>query len=234
MGPLERPVLLTRKDIEAMFDQVLERGVNLIENSASLGAEFALHLVMEYSKSRKIPIIVEDIFDTLPVYLTHLELMGVSVEDSDMRVIKVGGNQEAGNVLARVCFENDPHIYRRKIDRELEKIIPEGDYIHMVLGLERLLSIQNNAHTIHAILSPIKHKLCSDRGRSVYIVEKPLMENLPFNPLPLLEDVATSVIELVDEGEGVIRTKLKKSQLKLVMQKQAVLVSPREVLRWWE
>jgi len=234
MGSLESPIIITKDDIKVMFDQIRQTGIKLIENSASLGGEFILHAFIEYSKYRDIPLIIEDIFDTLPLYLAHLKLMGIGIEDEDIRVIKVGGTQEAGQVLAKVRFENSPHIYRRKIDEELERILPEGDYIHLVLGLERLLTIQNDTRTIHAILSSIRQKLDDERGVSVYLLEKPLIEDLPFNPLPFLENVATSVMELMDEEKGVIKIKLKKSHLALMMNTMFLLVSPREVLRWWE
>lgn len=234
MGPQDKITLVTKKDFNAIFDQTRDRGVTIIENSAPLGAEFALHMLIEYSKLRGIPLIVEDIFDTLPVYLAHLKLMGVSFEDSDIKVIKLGGSQETGHVLARVRFENNPHIYQRKIDRELERAIPEGDYIYLVLGLERLLYLQNDARTIRTILSSIKQKLGDERGMSIYLIEKPLIKELPFNPLALLEDAATSVVELTEDVGGIMRIRLKKSALTLLMRTEYMLVSPREVLRWWE
>ncbi|AJC72684.1 MAG: DUF257 family protein [Thermococcus sp.] len=234
MGPLERPTLITKNDLSTVFSQMKHEGVKIIENSASVGAEFILHALIGYSKCKGIPLIIEDIFDTLPVYLSHLELMGVSFEDSDMKVIKVGGSQEAGQVLAKIRFENDPTIYRRKVERELEKIIPEDNYIYLVLGLERLLSIQDDTHTIRVILSSIKQNLSNERGMNVYLIEKPLIANLPFNPLPLLEDFATSVLELTDEEGELIRIRLKKSRLTLLMHTGYLLISPREALRWWE
>lgn len=234
MGPRDKVTLVTKKDLNAIFDQTRDGGVTIIENSAPLGVEFVLHALIEYSKLKGIPLIVEDIFDTLPVYLTHLELMGVSFEYTDINVIKVGGSQEACNVLAKARFENDPHMYMSKLGQELEKIIPEGDYIHLVLGAERFLCLQNDAHTIRAILSSIKQKLSEERGMSIYSIEKPLIPNLPFNPLPLLEDAATSVVELTEDVGGIIRIRLKKSALTLLMRTEYMLVSPREVLRWWE
>ncbi|AIU69688.1 hypothetical protein TEU_04700 [Thermococcus eurythermalis] len=234
MNSLERRVMITKENIDIIFDYLLSGDVEVIENSAILGVEFALHMFMEYSKRRGVPLIVEDIFDTLPVYLTHLRFLGVNFEDLDMKVIKVGGSQDAGNVVARVRFETDPLIYQRKIDQKLQKIIPDGKYIHLVLGLERLLSIQNNPHMIRAVLSSIRQKLGEKDGMSVYILEKPLAKNPLFNPLPMLEDLATSVIELVDEGAGIIGVYLKKSRLALLMNTQRLLISPRDVVGWWE
>jgi len=234
MESLKKPILITKKDLDTVLDQIWPGGTTIIENSASLGAEFILHAFMEYSKRRRIPVIIEDIFDTLPVYLAHLEFMGLRFKDSDVRVIKVGGSQEAGNVLAKINFENDPYVYQRKINQALGRIVPEGPYIHLVLGLERLLFLQDDVHNMYTHLALIKQKLGDERKINVYLIERPIVESIPYNPLPLIEDIATSVVELTDEGEGVIRIRLKKSVLTILMNKEYLLISPREVLRWWE
>ncbi|QDA30746.1 hypothetical protein FH039_02765 [Thermococcus indicus] len=234
MEALKKPILITKKDLDAMLEQIWPGGTTIIENSASLGAEFTLHAFMEYSKRRRMPIVIEDIFDTLPVYLAHLEFLGVNPEGFNIRVLKVGGSQEAGNVLAKINFENDPHVYQKKIDQELKKIVPDGPYIHFVLGLDRLLFLQDDVHNMYTHLALIKQKLGDERRINVYLIEKSIVERIPYNPLPLMEDIATSVIELTDEGEGVIRIRLRKSIFTLLMNKEYLLISPREVLRWWE
>ncbi len=147
-------------------------------------------------------------------------------------MIKVGGAQEAGNVIARIRFENDPHVYQRKIDQELQKVVGDGVYIHLVLGLERLLFLQGDVRSAYTLLGLIKQKLGDKRRINVYLVEAPIMETLDFNPLPMLEDIATSAIELTSEGE-LIRMKFRKSVFTLLMHKEYVLISPRETLRWW-
>ncbi len=232
MEAFKKPVLVTKKDLDAMVEQIWPGGTTIIENRGALGAEFVLHAFIQYSKRKRIPLIVEDIFDTLPIYVGHLKLMGASVEEKDITVIKVGGAQEAGNVIARIRFENDPHVYQRKIDQELQKVVGDGVYIHLVLGLERLLFLQGDVRSAYTLLGLIKQKLGDKRRINVYLVEAPIMETLDFNPLPMLEDIATSAIELTSEGE-LIRMKFRKSVFTLLMHKEYVLISPRETLRWW-
>ncbi len=228
-----KTTIIAKNNLDLMFDHVQHGGIEIIENSTPLGVEFALHSIIEYSRHKGIPLIVEDIFDTLAVYLSHLNFMGINFEDSDIKVIKVSGGQEVGKVLARIRFENNPYVYRKKIDQELDRVIPEGKYIHLVLGLERLISLQNDPHTVRAILSLMKEKLSEERGMSIYIIEKSLVENLPLNPLPLMENVATSVIELTGEKRELIKIRLKKSRLALLAHTEYLFISPREVLRWW-
>ena len=232
MEALKKPVLITEKDLDELLEQIWPGGTTIVENRASLGIEFALHAFIQYSKKKGIPLIVEDIFDTLPVYMTHLRLMGVRVNDSDVKVIKVGGTQETGDVIAKIKFGNDPYVYQEKIDRELRKITGDSMYVHLVLGLERLLVLQGDVRSIYTLMGLIKQKLGDERRINLYLVETPIIETLDFNPLPMLEDLATSVIELQDEDE-LIDIKLKKSVFTLLMHRDHLLVSPREILRWW-
>ncbi len=232
MEAFKKPVLVTKEDLYTMVEQIWPGGTTIIENRGALGAEFVLHAFIQYSKRKGIPLIVEDIFDTLPIYMRHLRLMGVSINDRDIMVIKVGGTQEAGNVIARIRFENDPHVYQRKIDKELQKVVGNGVYIHLVLGLERLLFLQGDVRSTYTLLGLIKQKLGDRRRVNVYLIEAPIMETLDFNPLPMLEDIATSAVEVTNEGE-LIRMKFRKSVFTMLMHREYVLVSPRETLRWW-
>jgi len=233
MTPLKKPVLTTGEDMDGLLEQIWPGGMTLIENESSFGAEFILHSFIHFSKSRGIPLVVEDIFDTLPIYLTHLELMGAPIDESDVKVIKVGGSHEVGDVLGRIRFENDPYVYQQKLNGELKKMKVDGTYIHLVLGLERFITLQEGLYHTYTLLNLIRQKLGNERSMNVYLVEAPILRDLSFNPLPILEDIATSVAKLTDEGD-LIKIDLKKSVFTLLRHRGYILVSPRDVLRWLE
>ncbi|ASJ11800.1 DUF257 family protein [Thermococcus thioreducens] len=227
-----KSVVSSKEDLNALIDQLWPGGLTVIKNRAFLGGEFILHAFVYYSKIKGIPLIIEDVFDTLPIYMKHLEIMGVYIDKSDVNVIKVGGIQEYGNILGKIKFENDPNVYQRKIEKKLQEIMSKGRYIHLVLGLERFLTLQNDVHSTYILLSLIRQKLGDPRSINVYLVEPSVLESVNFNPLPMLEDMATSVIELEDDEE-LIRIKLVKSVFTLLNNKRYIIVSPREILRWW-
>lgn len=232
MIELKKSVLTTMEDMEKLIERITTGGITVIENSSAFGAEFALYFFKEFSEKSGIPLLIEDIFDTFPLCTTHLELMGFSLKTEGINVIKVGGSQEVGNVIGRIKFEEDPNVYQRKMERELEKL-PYKRYIHIVLGFERALMFQRGVYNIHALLNVIRGKLGDTRSKNVYIIEIPVVRGLEFNPLPLLEDIATSVVHISDEDE-LVRIRFKKSLLTLRMRKNSILVSPREVVRWWK
>ncbi len=231
MMELEKPVLTTMEDMEKLISHIATGGLTVVENSAALGAEFTLYFFREFSEKSGMPLLIEDIFDTLPVYETHLELMGFPLGMKGVDVIKVGGSQEAGRVISRIEFEEDPNVYQGKLERELEKL-PYEKYVHIVLGFERLLVFQKGIYNTYTLLNLIRRKLGNGRSKNVYIIERPVVEKQEFNPLPFLEDIATSVVQLRDEEE-LIRIRFRKSLFTLLARKSSILVSPREIIRWW-
>ncbi|WP_297420572.1 DUF257 family protein [Thermococcus sp.] len=232
MMELKKPVLTTAEDLEKLIENIKTGGLTIVENSSVFGTEFTLYFFKAFSEKNGIPLVIEDIFDTLPVYATHLKLMGFSPGMKDVNVIKVGGSQEVGNVVGRIEFEEDPNVYQRKLERELEKLSYER-YIHLVLGLERLLVFQKGIYNTYTLLNLIRRKLGSRRSKNVYIIERPVVEKLKFNPLPFLEDIATSVVQLSDEEE-LVKIRFRKSPFTLLAHKGHILISPREIVRWWE
>ncbi|WP_297460104.1 DUF257 family protein [Thermococcus sp.] len=232
MMKLYRPVLTTPEDVEDLFSRLWPGGVVLIENRSTLGAEFILSSFVHLSRNSGKVLIIEDIFDTLPLYTAHLDLMGVGVDWSEVRVIKVGGSREVGNVVGRIRFENNPYVYQKKLEEQLERAKPSGPYVHLVLGLERLLALQEGTHNAYSLFNLIRQKVGDEISTTVYLVEEPVVEGLRFNPLPMLEDVATSVVELTDEDE-LLRMNLRKSVFTLLHNRTRILLSAREIMRWY-
>ncbi len=94
-----------------IIESVKPGEIALLEYLPSYIPEFTLLKLIEYSKEREIPLIIDDNFDTLPVIAAHIENLGIKVDFSGVYVIKTGGRIEVGNVLAKVPFHPDPRVY---------------------------------------------------------------------------------------------------------------------------
>ncbi|WP_054841322.1 DUF257 family protein [Thermococcus peptonophilus] len=133
----------------------------LIENSTSLSAELSFYALLKISQKNGIPLIVEDIFDTLPIYIKHLELMGFYVPLESINVIKVAGIDGVGNVVEKLSFEADPNLYIPKKEIVISKIVGENAHILLILGMERLLMFQRNLRDLYPIVRYFKENLDS-------------------------------------------------------------------------
>lgn len=181
----------------------------LIENISSPGAELSFYTLLKVSQEKRIPLIVEDIFDTLPIYVKHIELMGFYVPLESINVIKVAGIDSVGNVVEKLSFEADPNFYIPKKERAVSKIVGENTpHILLILGLERLLMFQRNLRDLYPIVRYFRENLNSPNRATVSIIETPVLNSIKPNPLPMLESVASSVIELyMENGALIVRPK---------------------------
>ncbi|BAD85798.1 hypothetical protein, conserved, DUF257 family [Thermococcus kodakarensis KOD1] len=177
----------------------------LIENISSPGAKLSFYALLKVSKEKGIPLIVEDIFDTLPIYVKHIELMGFHVPSESINVIKVAGIDSVGNVVEKLSFEADPNFYIPKKERAVSKIVGDNTpHILLILGLERLLMFQRNLRDLYPIVRYFRENLNSPNRATISIIETPVLNSIKPNPLPMLESVASSVIELYMENEALI------------------------------
>ncbi|ASJ06543.1 DUF257 family protein [Thermococcus pacificus] len=172
----------------------------IVENRAPLGAEALLAILLRYTREREIPVFVDDILDAFPLYVKHLNLMGINPDLSSVRVLKMGGNETVGNVVNRGRFDMDPTVYISHYEKLFSSAAPKGEFIDIVLGIDRLFVFQDNLSGTWAILRAMKPIVTNRKRTAFYILESAIMENLRMKPLPVLEDLATSVFELKQEG----------------------------------
>ncbi|ALM76606.1 hypothetical protein TBCH5v1_2718 [Thermococcus barophilus] len=72
----------------------------------SLIPEFSFLFFVEYASRKDMPVIVDDILDSLYVIKQHLEFIGIDTKFfEDITVIKVGGTNIVGNVHQHIPLE---------------------------------------------------------------------------------------------------------------------------------
>ncbi|ASJ02203.1 hypothetical protein A3L09_02435 [Thermococcus profundus] len=216
--------------IESLLKKLKPGGMTLIENESSMGAEMTLYVLSKYAKKMGMSIIIEDVLDIFPLYVKHMEMMGLGIDLNSVEVIKIGGSEDYGKVAGRINVSDDPEVYTRK----------RRDYLrekkkHLLInpGLERYLAFHNDFSSVYALINSIKSSMDTNVRFNVYIVDVPILENLELNPLPILEDIATSVVHLQDTGEY-LDIRFKKSIFTLMYDINRVLVSPKDIVSWGE
>lgn len=221
----------TAKDIERILDEVRFGGFTLVKNYSMIGAELTLYALLNYTYGHSLPVIVEDIFDAFVGYVRHFEVMGLAPPMDHVGVLKVGGIDEVGNVFGKLQFEADPLLYIKKKERAVKEAIGDDPHVYIITGFERLLGFQRDIKSVYAIASHMREELGNEKRLVISIVEGHVIEGFPMNPLPLLEGVATSVIELHDHGD-VVCLDLKKSVFNILGGTNKIFVRPADVVGW--
>ncbi|WP_256957813.1 DUF257 domain-containing protein [Thermococcus litoralis] len=84
-----------------------------------------------------------------------------------------------------------------------KKFFLRGKYINIVLGLERLFAFFQEPVEFYTVINSIQGFLGNKSRKAFYIIDKNVASNLKFNPIPELEEMATTVVYIKGEyGKG--------------------------------
>ncbi|AFK22524.1 DUF257 family protein [Pyrococcus sp. ST04] len=192
--------LLNSLILEKKFGETI-----IVENSAKIGIEILIKAIFEASRILNVPILVEDILDTFPIYAEHLKLMGVDIlKAENMKIFKIGGVKDIGEIAKKVPFESDLRMYLTIYREAFEKVAPKEQFFDLVFGLDRLFVLNDNPVEISTIIGAIKEFITNENRIAFYFFEYPLVDNLMSKPLPILEDLVTSVLRLEQDKDTLI------------------------------
>ncbi len=179
-------------------DAILPGETVLVEYTTSYLPEFFLKFFVEYSRERRIPLLIDDDFDSLHTILAHAKFLELEIDLDEVYVLKTGGRIELGNIVARVPFHPDPRVYLRNYEeasiKALERI--PAPFINLVLGLETIFFPVRSPLELYHILLSIQRFVGNRKRKAFYLINRAVMENLPHNPLPELERIATTLMVL--------------------------------------
>ncbi|USS41542.1 DUF257 domain-containing protein [Thermococcus aggregans] len=221
------------ESLESVFeliDKIKFGEIVLVEYHRSFIPELMTLGLLHYGRSRSLPVIIDDNFDSLHVVQKHLEFIGIDEDFGDALVVKTGGKRDVGNVVARVKFVSEPVILMRNYEEAGKAAFSKIEQsINIVLGLERLFSFISSIPEFYSFIIATQSFLGNEKRKSFYLVNKDIASSIPFNPLPELERIASTVIEAFPTPTSGIFTFKKAASLDLLGKKIEV---PIGVVGW--
>jgi len=143
----------------------------LIEYYHSFIPELTTLGLLYYGKARRLPVIIDDNFDSLHVIQKHLEFVGIDEDFRDALVVKTGGKRNVGNVVTRVKFVSEPAIYIRNYEEASKAAFSNVEKsINIVLGLERLFSFVSSVSEFYTFVIALQSFLGEKRRKAFYLI----------------------------------------------------------------
>ncbi|CAB49204.1 DUF257 family protein [Pyrococcus abyssi] len=168
----------------------------LLEHDSQIIPGIGLYYILKWARARGYEVIIYDILDTLRVYRIQLELLGLDPSIVEYaKVIKEGGRFYVGNVVKRLS-EVGVSVREKEYEKVEEDLARDHENIvTIVLGLEKLFLLSQSKQDIMALLNSIlKHS--GDRRRlTIYTVNVDIVKVATPFVIPLLEEIATTVIK---------------------------------------
>lgn len=184
----------------------------LIEYSSRSTPFIVFYNLIQWAKNNDFEILIDDILDTLYVYKVQLGLAGIDLDlFNDVMVIKESGRVEVGMIVGRMGIR-DSAIYWSEYNKIMEPILEraKGLIINIVLGVEKLFVLADNKRDILNNINNILSWTGNTKRITFYFINTDLVNTLGVGVLPLLEELASTVIN-VDKNEGRIRLFITKS-----------------------
>ncbi len=185
---------------EAPFGDVI-----LMEDESPYGTALATYVLVKYARERGLPVYIDDVLDSLALVRKHLEFLGIQEDFSDVEVIKTGGMETVGKVMGRIHLEAEPIVYITRHREITRRILASGKHLNIFLGLERLFAFLETRREFYLFIAYLREFIGNTNRKSFYIVNRPVLSTLKFNPLPELEEIASTVVEIkIKNGTHVV------------------------------
>lgn len=182
----------------------IKAGETVLVEYGSPGVPYlGVYHLIRWAKKRGYPVLVDDFLDTLYLYKTQMKLADLDVSIlKNVDVIKIGGRLEVGNILGRIEVKEST-VQERQYKEVAEPYFREkgGVVINPVLGIEKIFTIAETERevltTANALLSWVGYK-----GRiAFYFINIDVLDRSKSYVLPIIEELATTVIRVVKEGK---------------------------------
>lgn len=194
---------ITKERLFRLIDRTPFGDLVLIEDETSYGSVMATYTLVRYAQERGMKILIDDTLDTLFMIRRQLEFLGVKEDFSDAIVIKTGGKIDVGNVVGRLPLESEQVIYLSRYGNIAKEVFSEGRYINISLGLERLFAFVQDPVEFYTLMNSIQGFLGNKSRKAFYVIDKKVASSLKLNPIPELEEIATTVAYIKGEyGKG--------------------------------
>lgn len=181
----------------------------LVEHTPASSPELLLYLVVSRALEDKVPVLIDDIADTFSQYVKRLEVKGLNVESLlKVPVIKMGGRIETGNVIGGFDIEKYVRDFNPYWDI-FDSHMPEETACNPVLGVYKVISALEERE-VRRLIRSIGGETGNKRRFALYFVNEPLLRETVPEALPLLEEMATTIVKWESEG-GLYRLRVEKS-----------------------
>jgi hypothetical protein len=198
----------------------------IIEHSSTAMPEILLHLLAKFCSEKGLPVLIDDILDTYPQFVSRMEVLGLPQPKA--KVIKIGGGKlEAGEVVGRI--EVDKYSvplghYSSMRDRGIKK----EKHINPVLGFHKLTYILNRRELL-ALITTVSSFVGDESRIAVYLINRDSGDAVEPGFVPSLEEIATTVAEWYMDGEDFVLDVIKAANPELMGREYRIPAS--EVLR---
>ncbi|NJE12810.1 hypothetical protein E3E24_06845 [Thermococcus sp. LS2] len=184
----------------------LKRGETvLIEHPSDSMSCKGLYSLVQWARSKDYPVVIDDILDTLYIYKVNIELADLDSSSlNEALVIKEGGRLEVGNVVGHITLKESA-IQWMEYERVARPIFENSEklIINVVLGIEKLFMLADSKRELITNINNLLSWIGNKKRIAFYFVNLSLINAIEFGVLPLLEELASTIIKIEKIGNEI-------------------------------
>ncbi|RLF76284.1 DUF257 family protein [Palaeococcus sp. (in: euryarchaeotes)] len=203
----------------------------LVQYPSHFLSEYLFLTIYKYAEGAGIPVWVDDVLDSLYSIKKRLELGGIDTSFFErIYVGKIGGRRNVGNVLGQIPFAHEGRIlvenYKKILEQSTKKLPKRID---ISLGMDELFLLWNNQTEIIGFIKELSTFVGEKNRTAYYLINKDALYHAVVNPLPLMHQMASVVLDLKPMGTKAEVNILKASNLELLGRKFEIKIE--DILR---
>ncbi|WP_048058421.1 DUF257 family protein [Pyrococcus yayanosii] len=173
----------------------------LVEHSSRSRPELLFYQLVVGSS---LPVVVDDIMDTLCEYLARLKLAGFNTSPlEEISVVKAEGFKKVGNVIGKIemgKYVMDVGEYNKILSK-----VGEGPFVNPVIGMHKMFLLGTIKEGMRLVKTISEH-VGNERRVAFYFLNIDALKPVHSEIIALLEEIATSVVVLEGREVRVVKT----------------------------
>lgn len=181
-----------------IFDRLKPGEIVLIEYSSRVDPLVVFVEAMKWARVKGYQILITDLFNRVDLCLRQMKIGRFEPEAlKDVKVIEIGYHKPADvDVVKFISGDRELPVLLSEYGEIYEKIVNKKFTIVFLFGIERYVILRNEAVQLVSVLGTF---LGDIRRIAFYFVNRDVLANISPNPLTMLEELASTIIELKKE-----------------------------------
>ena len=181
-----------------ILDKIKPGEIVMVEYSSNMNPTKILYDILKWGKSKEYQTLITDMYNLIDFHVRRMKMEGLNVEVLKWaKIVEIGRHKPLmGDVIKFIPVDRELLALLAEYREVYEDIVSKGFTLILFFGLERYMLFKNEVIPFASVLETF---LGDTRRVAIYFVNKDVLSNISPNPFPLIEELATTIIELQKE-----------------------------------
>lgn len=199
------------KIFEEISNKFIPGEIVLVEEKSLINPVDIFLSIINWAKKNEYRILIVDLYNKIDLYLKLMKLHNLPIKSifEGITVVEIGVRKKYYEIEISKLIDVEGELASLTLEyrKIYEEIVSKQFTVIILLGIDKFLLFRDSASTFIDIL---KEFLGDKRRIAFYLVNVDVLKCISPDPTPLLEEIATTIIEFKSEDEFIFKKLFKK------------------------